>query len=165
MEYHVDDATPSIQPGTIFHQKTCVPPMINLQARIKPHTSTLRLSTVLDDDITQQDVIIELVLPKVSNGKAVGGAGWPAELLGYAAHYVIMDDGSRHKVWVLAPLLNHLLNYCCHAGALPPCISLALAIVKPIHKKSCTQELLASRGRALLPALHDYIQQKVCGAV
>ena len=47
-----------------------------------------------------------------------------------------MEDGSRHKVWVLAPLLTRFLKHCLRAGALPPCIS--SAPVTPIHKKGCT---------------------------
>ena len=47
-----------------------------------------------------------------------------------------MEDGSRHKVWVLAPLLIRFLNHCFRAGALPSCVSSAL--VTPIHKKGCT---------------------------
>ena len=47
-----------------------------------------------------------------------------------------MEDGSRHKVWILAPLLTRFLNCCFCAGALPACISSAL--VTPIHKKGCT---------------------------
>ena len=49
---------------------------------------------------------------------------------------MVMEDGSRHKVWVLAPLLTCFLNRCFCAGALPSCISSAL--VTPIHKKGCT---------------------------
>ena len=55
-----------------------------------------------------------------------------------AAYDVTMEDGSRHKVWVLAPLLT-----CFRAGALPPCISSAL--VTPIHKKGCTLDAANSR--------------------
>lgn len=50
-----------------------------------------------------------------------------------------MEYGSRHKVWVLAPLLTRFLNRCFRAGVLPPCISSAL--VTPIHKKGCTLDL------------------------
>ncbi|RYE04502.1 MAG: reverse transcriptase family protein [Rickettsiaceae bacterium] len=88
----------------------------------------------MDAAISQQEV--EFALPKLSNGKAAGRAGWPAELLRYAAQHVTMDNGSRQKVWILAPLLTRLLNHCFHAGSLPPCISSAL--VTPIHKKGCT---------------------------
>ena len=52
------------------------------------------------------------------------------------AHYVTMEDGSRHKVWVFAPLLTRFLNRCFRAGVLPPCISSAL--VTPMRKKGCT---------------------------
>ena len=89
-----------------FHQKLCAPPAVNLQPSSGRRPSTLPPSAALDGDITQQEV--ELALPKLSNGKAVGGAGWPAELLRHAAYYVIMEDGSRHKVWVLTPLLTRL---------------------------------------------------------
>ena len=60
----------------------------------------------------------ELALPMLSNGKAVGGAGWPAKLLQYSAQYVIMDDGDRHKVRILGLPLTRLLTafvlvHCC----------------------------------------------------
>ena len=117
-----------------FHQGLCAPPTVNLQPSSVQRPCTIPSSAALDADITEREV--ELALPKLSNGKAVGGAGWPAELLRYAAHYVTMEDGSRHKVWVLAPLLTRFLNRCLRAGVLPPCISSAL--VTPIHKKGCT---------------------------
>ena len=104
--------------------KLCAPPAVNLQPSSGRRPSTLPFSAALDCDISQQEV--ELALPKLSIGKAAGGAGWPAELLRYAAHYVTMEDGSRHKVWVLAPLLTRFLNHCFRAGALPPCVSSAL---------------------------------------
>ena len=47
-----------------------------------------------------------------------------------------MDDGSRHKVWVLAPLLTRFLKHCFRAGSLSPCIYSAL--VTPVHKMGCT---------------------------
>ena len=56
----------------------------------------------------------------------VGLAGRPDELMRYAAHYVTMDDGSRHKVWILALLLTRFHNHCFRAGALLPGISSAL---------------------------------------
>ena len=117
-----------------FHQGLCAPPTVNLQPPSVQHPCTIPSSAALDADITEREV--ELALPKLSNGKAVGGAGWPAELLRYAAHYVTMEDGTRHKVWVLAPLLTRFLNRCFRAGVLPPCISSVL--VTPIHKKGCT---------------------------
>ena len=58
--------------------------------------------------------------------KAIGEAGWPAEQLQHAAHYLTMHDGSRHKAGVLVPLLTSFCNHCFHAGALLRCISLAL---------------------------------------
>ena len=109
-------------------------PAVNLQPSSGRRPSILPSGAALDGDITQQEV--ELALPKLSNGKAVGGAGWPAELLRYAAHHVTMEDGSRHKVWVLDPLLTRFLNHCFRADALPPCISSALVI--PIDKDVCT---------------------------
>ena len=66
-----------------FHQKLCAPPAVNLKPSSGRRPSTLPPSAALDGDITQQEV--ELALPKLSNGKAVGGAGWPAELLRHAA--------------------------------------------------------------------------------
>ena len=86
-----------------FHQRLCAPPPVNLQPPSDQHPATIPPSAALDADITEQEV--ELALPKLSHGKAVGVAGWPAELLRYAAHEVTMEDGSRHKVWVLALLL------------------------------------------------------------
>ena len=144
-----------------FHQGLCAPPTVNLQPSSVQRPCTIPSSPVLDADITEREV--ELALPKLSNGKAVGGAGWPAELLRYAAHYVTMEDGSRHKVWVLAPLLTRFLNRCFRAGVLPPCISSAL--VTPIHKKGCTLDAAHSCGRAPLPAVHHHSQQKAGGVV
>ena len=46
--------------------------------------------------ITQAEV--EKALPKLSNGKATGRAGWPAELLRHAAYHVTLDNGRRVKV-------------------------------------------------------------------
>ena len=59
---------------------------------------------------------VEKALPKLSNGKASGSAGWPAEMLRHAAEYITMDNGSRQKVWILATLLTHLLNRCFRSG-------------------------------------------------
>ena len=127
----------------MFHEQLFAPPTV-WQPLSSPYPSTLPSSAVLDADIAQQEV--ELALPKLSNGKAVGGAGWPAELLRSAAHDVTMDDGSRHKVWVLGPLLAGFLNHCFRAGALPPCISSAL--VTPNHKTSCTLDAASYRPTA-----------------
>ena len=62
-----------------FHQGLCAPPTVNLQPPSVQHPCTIPSSAALDADITEREV--ELALPKLSNGKAVGGAGWPAELL------------------------------------------------------------------------------------
>ena len=148
-----------------FHQGLCAPPTVNLQPPSVQHPCTIPSSAALDAYINEREV--ELALAKLSNGKAVGGAGWPVELLRYVAHYVTMEDGSRHKVWVLAPLLARLLNRCFRAGVLQPCISSAL--VTPIHKKGCTLDAANcwphSCGRALLPAVHHHSQQKAGGVV
>ena len=133
-----------------FHQKLCAPPAVNLQPSSGQRPSTLPPSSALDGDVTQQEV--KLALPKLSNGKAVGGAGWPAELLQHAACYVTMEDGSRHKVWVLASLLTRFLNHCFCAGALPSCISSAL--VTPIHKKGCTLDAANYRPIAVVEPLY-----------
>ena len=46
-----------------------------------------------------------------------------AGLLQYAAYYVTMhmDNGTRHKIWILASLFNGFLNHCSRAwtAALP----------------------------------------------
>ena len=73
-------------------------------------------------------------LPKLSNGKAPGLAGWPAELLRYSAY--IEDENGRRKVWILEPFLADLLNACFIRGSIPACIS--SGVVTPIHKKGCT---------------------------
>ena len=82
----------------------------------------------------QQEV--ELALPILANGKASGSTGRRAELLRHAAEYIIMDNGSRQKVWILKPLLSRLLNHCFRSVFLPPCM--VSALVTPIHKKGCT---------------------------
>ena len=76
---------------------------------------------------------MEKALPKLSNGKATGRAGWPAELLRHAAYHVTLDNGRKVKVWMLAPILASFLNACFSQGRLPACVSSAL--VTPIHKK------------------------------
>ena len=85
----------------------------------------------LDASITQAEV--ETALPKLSNGKAAGNTGWPAELLRHASYHVQMEDGRRVKVWMLAPILTAFLNACFVQGRLPACVSSAL--VTPVHKK------------------------------
>ena len=85
----------------------------------------------LEAAITQAEV--EKALPKLSNGKATGRAGWPAELLRHAAYHVTLDNGRKVKVWMLAPILASFLNACFNQGRLPACVSSAL--VTPIHKK------------------------------
>lgn len=117
-----------------FHQKRCAP----LAALMRPPGGFCRPNlsprAAMESDISQREV--ELALPKLSNGKASGSAGWPAELLRHAAEYVTMENGSRHKVWILAPLLTRLLKRCFRTGSLPPCF--ASALVTPIRKKGCT---------------------------
>ncbi len=70
----------------------------------------------LDEVISQAEG--QRALPKLSNGKATGRAGWPAELRRYAASYP--EDGK--KVWILAPLLCQLLNTLFFTGSVPACI-------------------------------------------
>ena len=70
---------------------------------------------------------VEQALPKLSNGKASGS---------HAAEYITMDNVSRQKVWILAPLLTGLWNRCFQSESLSPCI--ASALVTPIHNKGCT---------------------------
>ena len=84
----------------------------------------------LEAAITQAEV--EKALPTLSNGKATGRAGWPAELLRHAAYHVTLDNGRKVKVWMLAPILASFLNACFSQGRLPACVSSAL--VTPIHK-------------------------------
>ena len=111
-----------------FHQKLCAPPA----SRLLPAATTAAGSGdgSLDEAISLEEV--ERALPKLSNGKAAGHAGWPAELLRYAAYY--QENGK--KVWVLAPLLQQLLNQFFSSGRVPGCVSSAL--VTPIHKKGST---------------------------
>ena len=85
----------------------------------------------LEAAITQAEV--EKALPKLSNGKATGRAGWPAELLRHAAYHVTLDNGRKVKVWMLAPILASFLNACFSQGRLPACVGSAL--VTPTHKK------------------------------
>ena len=68
-------------------------------------------------------------LPCLPNGKA----GWPAELLCYAAYHVQSDSGACVKVWALAPLLTAMLNDFFQSGTIPAYVTSAL--VTPIHKK------------------------------
>ena len=84
----------------------------------------------LEAAITQAEV--EKALPKLSNGKATGRAGWPAALLRHAAYHVTLDNGRKVKVWMLAPILASFLNACFNQGRLPACVSSAL--VTPTHK-------------------------------
>ena len=77
-----------------------------------------------------------------------------------------MDDGSRHMVWMLAVLLTSSLTHCFYAGALPPCISLAL--FTQIHKKGCNLNAAIHRPIAVGKPLHRlYIMntQKKAGGV
>ncbi|RYE04530.1 MAG: reverse transcriptase family protein [Rickettsiaceae bacterium] len=90
----------------------------------------------LDAPITTAEV--EKALPKLSNGKATGRAGWPAELLRHAAYHIQLDDGRRLKVWMLSPILTSFLNACFMQGRLPSCMSSAL--VTPIHKKGAVAD-------------------------
>ena len=92
------------------------PPMVSLRPPVSPCPSNPPPCEALDAAISQQEV--EFALPKLSNGKATGRAGWPAELLRYAAQCVTMDNGSRQKVWILAPLLTRLVDHCFRAGSL-----------------------------------------------
>ena len=117
-----------------FHQRLCAPPTTRMQPPDDPCPASTPPCGVLEADISQREV--EQALPQLSNGKASGSAGWPAELLRHAAEYITMDNGSRQKVRMLAPLLTHLLNCCLRSGSLPPCI--ASALVTSIHKKGCT---------------------------
>ena len=100
-----------------FHHNICAPPAV-LQPPMNPSRSTYSPSPALEAAITQQE--IELALPKLLNGKAVGGAGRPAELLENRADRVSMDVGSRDKVWILGPLrwLHQPLLPCCGIAAL-----------------------------------------------
>ena len=117
-----------------FHQRLCAPPATRMRPPDNPCPVSPPSCAALEADISQREV--EQALPKLSNGKASGGAGWPAELLRHAAECITMDNGSRQKVWILAPLLTRLLSRCFRSGSLPPCI--ASALVTPIHKKGCT---------------------------
>ena len=85
----------------------------------------------LDAAITQAEV--EEALPKLSLGKAVGKAGWPAKLLRHASYHIQLEDGRRVKVWMLAPILTAFLNACFMQGRLPACVS--SASVTPVHEK------------------------------
>ena len=97
-----------------FHQRLCAPPATRMRPPDNPCPVSPPSCAALEADISQREV--EQALPKLSNGKASGGAGWPAELLRHAAEYITMDNGSRQKVWILAPLLTRLLNRCFRSG-------------------------------------------------
>ena len=71
----------------------------------------------LEAAITQAEV--EKALLKLSNGKATGRAGWPAELLRHLAHHVTLDNGRKVKEWMLAPILAGFLNACFNQGCQP----------------------------------------------
>ena len=80
---------------------------------------------------------------KLSNGKAAGHAGWPAELLRYASYY---QENAR-RAWVLAPLLWQLLNQFFSSGSVPSCVSSAL--VTPMHKKGSTLDTASHKSIAV----------------
>ena len=121
---------------TSFHRSLCAPPA----ARIRPSRPRAPQPPppvdALDASITQAEV--EKALPKLSNGKAAGNAGWPAELLRRASYHVQLEDGRRVKVWMLAPILTAFLNSCFVQGRLPACVSSAL--VTPVHKKGAVAD-------------------------
>ena len=81
----------------------------------------------------------EKAFPKLSNGKATGKAGWPAELLRHATYHIQLEDGRRVNVWMLAPILAAFLTACFMQGRLPACVSSAL--VTPVHKKGAVADL------------------------
>ena len=117
-----------------FHERLWAPPAAPLQP--DPCATPPQCSPPVQDlegPITHVEV--QRTLAKLPNGRADGQAGWPAELLRYAAYYVEGEDGSKFKVWMLASLLTSFLNACCRRGQLPACISSAM--VTPVHKKGC----------------------------
>ena len=123
---------------TSFHANLCSPPAVRLRPVPQPATGSQPGPPLedLEGDISLAEV--KKALPRLANGKATGQAGWPAELLRYAAYHVQLEDGSKFKVWLLAPLLTALLNACFTKGVLPAGISSAL--VTPVHKKGCTMD-------------------------
>ena len=104
----------------------------------------------LDGPITQAEVL--WALPRLRNGKACGQAGWPAELLRYAAYHVRSDSGARVKVGALAPLLTAMLNAFFQSGTIPACVTSAL--VTPVHKKGKDLDTANSRPIAVEEPLY-----------
>ena len=97
-----------------FNQRLCAPPATRVQPPDNPCPASPPPCGILEADISQQEV--EQGLPKLSNGKASGSASWLTELLRHTAEHITMDNGSRQKVWVLAPLLTRLLIHCFRSG-------------------------------------------------
>ena len=79
-----------------FHQNLCAPPAVRRQPPASCMPLTAPNTDELDAPISQVEV--QKALPKLSNGKALGQAGWPAELLRYSAYYVEDEHGNRKKV-------------------------------------------------------------------
>ena len=85
----------------------CAPPVTPIQPDPPQPTRAAPFVDGLEAAITQAEV--EKALPKVSNGKAMGRAGWPAELLRHAAYHVTLDNGRK----------GQSVDACSHSCELP----------------------------------------------
>ena len=118
-------------PWQPYHARLCAPAAQRVEPPVQNPPAQRPPSGSLHDPILQSEV--EMALPKLSNGKASAQAGWPAEVLRYAAYWTRSDDGKSYKVWMLASLLADMLNAFFQGGSIPACITSAL--VTPVHKK------------------------------
>ena len=108
------DAQDSVLPESLstqaawaaFHQNLCAPPETPIQPDPPQPTQAAPPVDGLEATITQAEV--EKALSKLSNGKATGRAGWPAELLRHAAYHVTLDK-----------VQGQSLDACSHSCQLP----------------------------------------------
>ncbi|KAK9817444.1 hypothetical protein WJX74_007421 [Apatococcus lobatus] len=109
-------------------------------AKQEEYAQQLRGSLPSLDDchrlVKDGQVEVQKALPKLSNAKAPGQAGWPAELLRHATYWLEDEHGNRDKILLLVPLLTDFLNAFFLSGSVQACFTCGL--VTPIHKKGCS---------------------------
>ena len=111
-----------------FHQNLCAPPATPIQPDPPQPTRAAPPVDGLEAAITQAEV--EKALPKLSNCKATGCAGWPAAPCGLPCHLGQWAQGQSLDACSHSRQLSQRLL---QGGRLPACVSSAL--VTPIHKK------------------------------